>query len=312
MRKINEISLENSEFLQRLMTIDKPPKTLFYQGILPDALPTVAIVGSRKPTAYGKSVTLKLASELARRGVIIVSGLAIGHDSLAAAGALDGGGVTIGVVGAGLDNTYPRATWQIRERLLDSGGAVISEYPIGAKVYPNNFLARNRIISGLADIVIVVEAGEKSGTMNTAAHALAQNRELMAVPGNITSPLSVGCNRLISQGATPVLGVDDVLEKLRAIYAAKISQTPKSATEIFLKNLEQEKSSAQRKIDPAKIRGNNEAETRILRALAGGASDGDEIMRNSKISPAEFSVALTMLEISGKIAPLGANRWTLK
>ena len=308
MNNIKEILPQEDKFLQRTSVIDKPPKQLWYQGKLPEPGPTVAIVGSRKPTEYGRGVTLRLSAALAARGVIVVSGLAIGHDSLAAQGALDGGGITVGVVGNGLANKYPRSTWALREKVLEQGGAVISEYEPETPVHRGNFLWRNRLITSLSDVVVVIEAGAQSGTLNTAAHALAQNKELMAVPGNITSPLSIGCNRLIAQGAAPVLSVDDVLEKLRDIYASQNAPV----TEKFLASLPDDtvkQSSAQL---ARTIHGRNEAETAILRAIASGVSDGDEILRATKLSAADYSVALTMLEIAGRIRALGANVWGLK
>ena len=269
-------------------------------------MPTVAIVGSRKPTDYGRSVTLKLASALAARGVIVISGLALGHDALAARGALDGGGATIAIIGNGLNRIHPRSNQNLADEIVTLGGAILSEYDPDYPVYKNNFLARNRLISALSDVVVIIEAGERSGTLNTAAHALAQGKELMAVPGNITSPLSIGCNRLIAQGATPVLTVDDVLEKLHQIYTAK-------DPDLAIKFLNPKNTA---EISPAKlaktITGETNDETKILRAIAVGLTDGDEILHACKLSVENYNVALTMLEIKGQIKPLGANRWTLQ
>jgi DNA processing protein len=308
MNNIKEIPPQGNKFLQRTSVIDRPPKRLWYQGKLPEPGPTVAIVGSRKPTEYGRGVTLRLSAALAARGVIVVSGLAIGHDGLAAQGALEGGGITVAVVGNGLNNYYPRTTWALREKIIEQGGAVISEYPPDYPVQRQNFLERNRLITGLSDVVIVVEAGAKSGTLNTAAHALTQNKELMAVPGNITSPLSIGCNRLIAQGAAPVLSVDDVMEKLRDLYA----RSNAAVTEKFLASFPDaavRQSSAEL---VRTIRGRNDTETAILRALAGGIIDGDEILRTTKLTAADYNVAMTMLEVNGRIRALGANKWALK
>ena len=308
MYNIKQISPRDDKFLLRTSVIDKPPKWLWYQGKLPIPGPTVAIVGSRKPTEYGRGVTLRLSAALAARGVIIVSGLAIGHDSLAARGALDGGGITIGVVGNGLANKYPRSTWALRQEILEKGGAVISEYEPETPVARWNFLERNRLITALSDVVIVVEAGATSGTLNTAAHALSQNKELMVVPGNITSPLSIGCNRLIAQGATPVLTADDVMEKLRDIYTSR--NIP--VTEKFLASLPDYTIKQPSKELVRTIRGRNDTETAILRAIASGISDGDEILRTTKLLAADYNVAMTMLEVDSRIRALGANKWMLK
>ena len=309
MNNIKKISPQDDKFLQRVSVIDKSPKCLWFQGKLPEPGPTVAIVGSRKPTEYGRGVTLRLAAALAARGVIVVSGLAIGHDSLAAQGALESGGITIGIVGSGLKIEYPRTTWALRQEILEKDGAVISEYLPDEPVYRGNFLWRNRLITALSDVVIVVEAGASSGTLNTAAHALTQNKELMAVPGNITSPLSIGCNRLIAQGATPVLSVDDVMEKLRDIYASRNAPVTEKFLASFPDATAIKQSSAQL---VRTIRGRSDAETAILRVIAGGVVDGDEILRTTKLSAADYHVAMTMLEVNGRIRALGANTWALK
>jgi len=286
MNKIKKVSPHESKFLQRTTVIAKPPKSLWYIGKLPADGPSVAIVGSRKPTAYGREITLKLASQLAARGVIIISGLALGHDALASQGALDGGGITIGVVGNGLDDMYPKTTWQLRMEIIDRGGMVLSEYPPGTPVYKGNFLARNRLITALSDVVIVVEAGARSGTLNTAMHALEQNKELMAVPGNITSPLSVGCNQLIAQGAAPVLSVDDVLARLDLGSTGTASAIPPL--------------------------GDDPNQTLLLQLISAGVSDGDELIAQSKLDTSEYNQAMTMLEINSIIRPLGGNQWIIK
>jgi DNA processing protein len=174
----------------------------------------------------------------------------------------------------------------LAEEIVAKDGAVISEYPPEAEVTKWSFLERNRLVAALADVVIVVEAAGRSGTLNTAMHALEQGKELMAVPGNITSPLSVGCNRLIAQGATPVTCVDDVLEKLGL-----------TATDAQAKQLPLVRDPNQQK---------------IIEIIKSGIVDGDAIMTNAKLTISEFNQALTMLEISGVIRSLGANRWILK
>ena len=287
MKNINSISPESDEFLQRTAVIAKTPKRLWYIGELPAAAPTVAIVGSRRPTAYGREITLQLAKALAERGVIVVSGLALGIDGLAARGALDGGGVTVAILGTPINQIYPRTNFPLAQEILAKNGAIISEIGAGEKFFPKtSFLARNRLISALSDVVVIVEAGERSGTLNTAGHALEQGKELMAVPGNITSPLSIGCNRLIAQGATPVLSVDDVL--------AKLNLAPQSAAKT---------------VAPANL---TASEALIFRLISDGVADGDELIRQSQLAAADVSSVLTMLEIYGLIRALGANRWAAK
>lgn len=284
---IKKLSPQEDEFLQFTSVIDNPPECLWYIGNLPKRRPTVAIVGSRKPTDYGKSVNISLTTDLARRGVIIVSGLAIGHDSIAHQACLDAGGTTVAVIGNGLDSIYPRRNERLAERIIESGGAIISEYSPDTPVYPSHFLERNRLISALADVVIIIEAGERSGTLNTAAHALAQGKEIMAVPGNITSPLSRGCNRLIAQGATPILSPDDVLDVLGL---TKDNRGSEVANQINFDSPD-----AQLLYD----------------LLHNGINDGDQLILKSGLASADFSMAITMLELNGYIKATGNNKYTI-
>lgn len=284
---IKKLSPQENEFLQFTSVIDNPPKCLWYIGNLPKRRPTVAIVGSRKPTDYGKSVNISLTTELAHRDAIIVSGLAIGHDSIAHQACLDAGGTTVAVIGNGLDSIYPRRNERLAERIIESGGAIISEYSPDTPVYPSHFLERNRLISALADVVIIIEAGERSGTLNTAAHALAQGKEVMAVPGNITSPLSRGCNRLIAQGATPILSPDDVLDVL--------GLTKDSGGSEVANQINFDSPDAQLLYD----------------LLHSGINDGDQLILKSGLAPADFSMAITMLELNGYIKATGNNKYTI-
>lgn len=196
-----------------LREIFDPPCVLYCAGRT-DVLekPAVALVGSRRPTAYGRGVAGRLARELAGRGVVLVSGLAIGIDAAGHEGALDGGR-TVAVMGSGLDVPYPRSNRKLYDRIAASG-AVISEFPLGTPPLGTHFPRRNRIISGLARALIVVEAAEKSGSLISAAFALEQGREVMAVPGNVTSEVSRGTNGLIKAGAKLVESWTDVAEEL--------------------------------------------------------------------------------------------------
>ncbi len=173
--------------------------------------PSVSIVGSRKPSSYGRAVVLRLAEELASRGIVVISGLARGIDATAHLGALKGG-KTIAVLGSGLENIYPRENRPLFERIVEDG-AVVSEFPAQSPPLGFHFPIRNRIISGLSLAVVVVEAAKRSGSLITARLALEQNREVMAVPGNITSELSQGTNWLIKSGAKPVESWEDVAEE---------------------------------------------------------------------------------------------------
>lgn len=286
MQNIKKVAPQDNEFLQRIADIDNPAKCLWYIGNLPKRRPTVAVVGSRKPTTYGRAVSQQLVSELARRGVIVVSGLAIGHDGLAHRTCLDAGGTTVAVIGNGLNDIYPHRNQGLARDIIDAGGAIISEYPPDTPVYPSHFLERNRLISALADVVVVIEAGERSGTLNTASHALAQGREVMAVPGNITSPLSRGCNKLIAEGATPILSAQDILDVLNIHDDSQASvQTNRQ------------------------IRFDSPDAQRIYDLIVAGHNDGDELSQLSQLSASELSIALTMLELNGYIRAVGNNKF---
>lgn len=284
--KINKISPEDNNFLQILEHIANTPEVLHYVGTLPATRrPTVAIVGSRKPTAYGKEVTTRIARDLAQKGVIIVSGLAHGVDGLAHQAACDAGGTTIAVLGNGLPDIYPSSHQKLAEAIIKQGGALLSEYDEHMPALPHQFLERNRLVSGLADAVIITEAAAKSGTMSTAAHALEQGKEIFVVPGNITSPMSTGCNLLLRQGATPLLDAMNVLE----VIAPELLD-PQTSLAL----------------------GSTPEETIIIGLLKSGIRDGDELQRASELSPSQFGSSLTMLELSGTVRSLGANQWTLR
>ena len=297
--KINQISPLEHNFTEVLEAIALKPKTLYFYGKMPENVvknevserpKVVAIVGSRHNTRYGEEVAYKLGYELAKHGVVIVSGLAYGIDSIGHRAALDAGGCTVAVLGTPIDQIYPRKHTGLAREIIEKGGVVISEYGPGAKVYPQtSFLERNRLISGLADIVVVVEAATKSGTLNTASHALEQGREVFAVPGNITSPYSQGCNKLIAQGANPYTEPDDIL---RLLFPEDYMKKHKKRAKL-------------------KLVGDTDVETAILVALGAGLRSGEGIMRATKLPPEVFNQTVTLLEIKGRIRALGANNWGL-
>jgi len=202
---------------EKLLNIPYPPKALFYYGELPEeGGRSVAIIGARECSEYGRHMAKMLASGLAKEGVQIISGMAVGIDGISQMCAINAGGKSFGVLGSGVDICYPRANKALYERLKNEGG-VISEYPNKTPARAANFPMRNRIISGLCDGIIVVEAKIKSGTMITVDAALSQGKEIMVVPGRATDPLSVGCNALIYQGANPVQCVDDVMNLMDGV-----------------------------------------------------------------------------------------------
>ena len=211
---IGFVSLEQSHFPKKVRHIPNPPYALYYVGNLPDETrKSVAIVGARGRSAYGCEVTRLLAKSLSEHGVQVVSGLARGIDGDAHKGALEAQGDTFGVLGSGIDVCYPKEHKYLYEKMIINGG-ILSEYPPGVQPIAHQFPARNRIISGLSDCVVVIEAKEKSGSLITADFAMEQGRDVYALPGRITDPLSQGCNQLIKQGAGIMKSVEDFLADL--------------------------------------------------------------------------------------------------
>jgi DNA processing protein len=283
--KIKRTTPDKHKYLHTLGVIPTPPEIIFFNGTLPaERVPTVAIVGTRKPTAYGKEVAHQLAFELAKKGIVIVSGLALGTDAIVHRAALEAGGTTLAVLANSVDTIYPRNHAALAEAIIANGGAILSEYepPTSARSY--QFLARNRIVSGLSDAIIIVEAAARSGTLSTAMHALEQGKDLFVVPGNITSPLSAGCNTLLKRGAYPVTCTQDILEVIAP-------QLLKTQTILPL--------------------GSTPLESKIIALLQTGIRDGDQLQEQSGVAPSEFSQAITLMEINGIIRGLGANQWTL-
>ena len=282
--KINSISINDPRFAKRLVSIPTPPKDLFSLGNVDVNGLAVAIVGSRKPTNYGRAVTLELAEKLAKRGVVIVSGLALGVDSIAHQGALNVGGRTVAVLASGLDHITPTSHRNLAIKILETNGGLLSEYEPGTPPLAFRFLERNRLVSGLVNAVIVTEASARSGTMNTVMHALAQGKDVYAVPGNITSPTSAGCNKLIEQGALPIVNIDTFVDQL-----VPLDKEPRQ----YL------------------LLAQSPEEQFILDLVQSGVSSGEELQKQSKLDTVTFSTTLTMLELRGIIRPLGANHWGL-
>ncbi len=297
--KFNQISPLEHNFTEVLSSIALKPKTLYIYGKMPENMSkndkterpkVVAVVGARRNTRYGEEVAYRMAYELAKHGVIIVSGLAYGIDSIAHSAALDAGGRTIAVLGTPIDQIYPKSHAKLAKSIVEQEGAIISELAPGADFHPKtSFLERNRIISGLSDIVIVVEAAERSGSLNTAAHALEQGKEVFAVPGNITSPLSQGCNKLIRHGANPYTCPEDILSIL---FPKEYFKTRKQASQTVLF-------------------GDTPEEAAILQALYDGKRDGEAIMAAANLTSTMFNQSITLLEIKGQVRALGANHWGL-
>ena len=285
--EIFQINLSDYDYLRDLPHIPDPPKKLFIRGKLPaKRVKTVAIVGTRKPSAYGREIATKIASECAKNSIVVVSGLALGIDSIAHRAAIDSGGKTIAVLANGVDKIYPRSHEDLGQKILQTNGAILSEYPNNTPARPWQFLARNRIVSGLADAVVIIEAASRSGTLSTANHALDQGKEIFAVPGNITSPLSAGCNQLIKNGANPLTSVEDLLDFL-------IPDRFEKQTQLF--------------------KGDTREENMILEFLSkNGTTSSDTIIKQTKLSASEFNQAITMLELKGLVLNNGGEKWSLK
>ena len=283
--KINAVRPQDNIFTNQLASIAKVPNTLYYCGELPSTpVKSVSIVGSRKPTPYGKSVTEKIVHTLAEHNVTIISGLALGIDSIAHKAALKFNTPTIAVMARGLNGIYPASHFSLSREIVKAGGALISTYPADMPAQPYHFLERNRIISGLSSIVIVTEAAVKSGTLNTASHALEQGKDVFAVPGNITSPMSAGCNRLIRQGAQPLIDTSDILSALGI-------KSQKTTPQIPVRK--------------------NKTEQLIINAILAGAKDTNQIINATNISPSSIFVTLSTLEIAGIIESSPDGVWTI-
>ena len=217
---IRLITLADSAYPGRLREIPDAPYGIFVRGQLPGEEPSVAVIGARDCSQYGALVARKLGETLGRYSITVVSGMARGVDGISQQAALDAGGISWGVLGSGVDVCYPPQNRELYDR-LPIRGCLVSSYPLGTPALSRNFPPRNRIVSGLADAVIVVEAREKSGTLITVDMALEQGREVYVVPGRITDRLSDGCNRLIRQGATPLLNLEDLMKELAELRQRK-------------------------------------------------------------------------------------------
>ncbi|HKD74160.1 MAG TPA: DNA-processing protein DprA, partial [Ktedonobacterales bacterium] len=278
--QIAAITLHDPEYPRLLREIPLPPAVLYVRGeLLPADERAIAIVGTRRVSAYGRQTTQQLARELAEQGMTIVSGLARGIDGIAHTAALDAGGRTLAVLGCGPDMVYPPEHANLAARIV-AQGAVISEFAAGMRPEAGNFPARNRIISGMSSAVLVTEAPEKSGALITTRFAADQGRDVMAVPGSIFSRTSVACNRLIQDGALCVTSVADI------INALNIHLLPQQMD--------------MRALLPA-----DATEARLLELLADEPRYVDDLCRDADLSAAVVSSTLIMLELKGLVRNLG-------
>jgi DNA processing protein len=290
------ITLEDENYPELLREIHDPPIALYVRGDLQKACerPALAVVGSRRCSTYGVNVAESLARDLAAHGLTIVSGMARGIDAGAHRGALEAGGLTVAVVGTGLETTYPKEHKKLEEQIV-AQGAVISEFPLGTPPLPQNFPYRNRILSGLCFGVLIVEASEHSGSLITARLAYEQGREVFAVPGNITSQTSFGPNYLIKDGAKLVQIWRDVVEELPREVKEKLFGVERPTTVSA-------KSSVQPIFEPIEL---SDGERKVLEILSADApAHIDQLLISSEMNSSELMSALLALEMKDRIRQL--------
>lgn len=281
---IKTTSLGDNDYPKLLSEIADPPHTIFYRGILPnDNLASIGVVGTRKMTSYGKQICEEIIKKLASQGILIVSGLALGIDGVAHKAALDGNGSTTAVLGCGVDRqtVYPAAHKYIADQIIASGGSVLSEYPPGFLPTQYSFPARNRIIAGLSQGTLVIEAPASSGALITSKFALDYNREVMAIPHPLTSTSGEGCNNLIKMGAKLITKAEDVLEAINI-------QTMLKTAEIRL---------------PLITAGS--PEDAIFKCLSREPKHIDQIIKESQLKSSEVNSRLILMEIKGMIKNTG-------
>ncbi|MDO8581821.1 MAG: DNA-processing protein DprA [bacterium] len=293
---ITAIVLNDETYPRLLKEITDPPFVLFVQGELTAEEPVGAlgVVGTRKMSSYGQTVLPPIIAECARAGLTIVSGLALGIDGLAHATTMDNGGRTIAAIGSGIDrkSLYPWQHRQLADRIVASGGAIVSEYPPGTEPIAYHFPARNRIISGLSLGVLVTEAPKKSGALITAFAAIDQNREVFAIPAPIHHPNAWGPNDLLKRGAIPVTEAQDILHALPILSLVEMP-------------LQEKKDSKKIGTPPS------ETETIICTLLTQETLHIDDLVRKSNLTPDAIMSTLVLMEMAGKIRNVGGMQYTL-
>lgn len=317
------LTIQDAEYPQRLRNIFDPPLVLYVRGRMPaiDEEAAVAVVGTRDCTPYGIASAERLSQELAASGAVVVTGLAKGVDSAAARGALRAGGTVVGVVGNGLDVYYP---WESKDLYEDvaAAGVLISEYPPGSEPEKHHFPARNRIMSGLSAAALVVEAPERSGALITARLALEQGREVYAVPGPINAPASVGCNRLIRDGAGLAAEGWDILRDFQERFPEKLH--PAGELPAWTPLPTRRRAEPRRKLEPTpepeepkpslrtlSPEGLTDDQIALLRALEPEAPiQVDDLIERTGVPARRVSSALTMLEIDGCVRQHSGKRYT--
>ena len=276
----------NHPFLRQMLKYPEMPSELWIRGHLPEDEPrprAIAIVGSRRCTKYGEQVAYETAYQLAKLGIVIVSGLAYGIDTCAHRGCLDAGGITIAVLGTPIDQIHPRSNESLAERILERG-AIVSELPSGAKVKAFNFSYRNRIVAGLANATLVVEAADKSGTMSTANYTNDQNKSIYAVPGDIYRPMSKGCLNLIRDGAMIYTEPSDLMYEF---HIREENVRLRAYKEFSLE------------------------EQDVICAIGTGTNRDEDILEKTGLTPADYARCITMLQLKNLIKSVGNGEWAL-
>ena len=304
MKNIKKITIKDKNYPQSLKNIPNPPKALYVQGNILAQENCFAVVGTRMCSAYGKDITLEIAADLSAAGLTIVSGLAPGIDTFAHQAAIEKGGRTIAVLGTGLDekSIYPQSNLKLARKILEKGGALISEYPPKTPGSKFTFPQRNRIISGLSLGILVVEAKRKSGTLITANWARKQQKLIFAVPGSIRYQNSRGCHYLIKKGAKLVENANDILKAINIPPTIPFSEKSLLTSDV---------NEGVGGVDEEKIKERISEEQLILNALKGEALEADKIIEKTKLSAQKVGALLSILEIKGKIRNLGGNIYAL-
>ena len=299
-KKMALVLREDAQYPPLLRQIAHPPHLLYVYGEtdLTDRFP-VAVVGTRRASAYGLTHTREIAAELAQTGVCVVSGLALGIDAAAHTGALDGGGRTVAVLGSALDKPYPQENEPLMRRILESGGSVVSEYAPGTPPSRYSFLQRNRIIAGMCLGTLVTEGPRRSGALNTATRTLENGREVFALPGNVDSPGAQLPNMLISEGARLVTGAADILSALVI--------EPKDAPKAAQAAVAPMEAPAEKK--PHIPGGLDETQRAICAALLAGEADFDALCAVSGLESDELGELLIVMEVVGLVTPLAGTRY---
>ncbi len=279
---ISLISQNNPEYPKLLKELADAPFLLYRKGAKLNELgKMVAVVGTRKSSSYGEKIGFKIAEEIAKCGGVVVSGLAFGIDAIAHFGAVNNQKPTIAVLASGVAEITPANNRSVAEKILQYGGTLLSEYPAGTPAFPSRFLERNRIISGLCQATIVIEAGNISGALSTARHAVNQNRDVYALPGEITRPQAQGCLKLIYDGAYPIIGIEDLMSKLGFKFTQKMAI----------------------KFSPT--------EQKIIQQLKHESCSIDELSEKTGMEPQTLYLNLSMLEIKGIVKTNAALKWEI-